>query len=285
MKFHQATADFFVPDGEPRDEALKRITHLGIGAHQDDLEFMAFHGILQCYENSQEWFGAVTCSDGGRSSRAGQFAHYSDLEIREARRNEQKRAASAGEYGVMIQLDYPSHAITAPSDAALENDLREILLATSPKVVYTHNPADKHETHVGVVLAALRAMRGMPKNLRPTKVIGCEVWRDLDWMPDEEKVIMDVSAGDHLAAKLNALFQTQIAGGKRYDQATIGRRSANATFLDPRQADGADQVIFGIDLTPLVTDESRDITEFVSGFIERFHDDVRRKLLQERSSR
>lgn len=44
--------DIFVPDGLPVTEAAGRITHLAIGAHQDDLEFMACHGIVTCYDRS-----------------------------------------------------------------------------------------------------------------------------------------------------------------------------------------------------------------------------------------
>jgi hypothetical protein len=47
-------------------------THLGIGAHQDDLEFMAFHGILALTTVTDRWFGGVTITDGRGSSRAGQ---------------------------------------------------------------------------------------------------------------------------------------------------------------------------------------------------------------------
>ena len=47
MTFHNSTAEIYVPDGKSVVAALKRVTHLGIGAHQDDLEFMAFHGILE----------------------------------------------------------------------------------------------------------------------------------------------------------------------------------------------------------------------------------------------
>ena len=48
MNLHIPTADIFIPDGQPPAAALARVTHLGIGAHQDDLEFMAFHGIEAC---------------------------------------------------------------------------------------------------------------------------------------------------------------------------------------------------------------------------------------------
>ena len=54
MDFSRFTAETFVPDGVPSASALGRITHLGIGAHPDDLEFMAFHGIATCFDHESE---------------------------------------------------------------------------------------------------------------------------------------------------------------------------------------------------------------------------------------
>ncbi|HXR03797.1 MAG TPA: PIG-L family deacetylase, partial [Verrucomicrobiae bacterium] len=193
-------------------------------------------------------------------------------------RTEQNTAAVVGRYGAMIQLDYPSRAVKSATDPSLKNDLKEIFSATRPQVVYTHNPADKHDTHVGVVIVALQAMRELPCEQRPKKVIGCEVWRSLDWLPDADKSLMDVSGHDNLAAALNGVFDSQIAGGKRYDLATLGRRAANATFFESHATDKSNQLIFGMDLTPAVADETKDIVEFVDGYIDRFHADVKTKL-------
>jgi LmbE family N-acetylglucosaminyl deacetylase len=278
MKFKNSTAGIFVPDGQPVAKAFSRITHLGIGAHQDDLEFMAFHGILECHASDKKWFGGVTCTNGAGSSRVGAYKDFTDAQLMTVRRAEQNAAAVVGKFGVMVQLDYPSSAVKSATDKSLQNDLKKILAATKPEIVYTHNPADKHDTHIGVVIAALQAMRELPKSQRPKRVIGCEVWRDLDWMLDTEKFPMNVSGHDHLAAALNGIFDSQIAGGKRYDLATLGRRSANATFFEAHASDAATQLIFGMDLTPLVQDESLDIVEFVCGFIERFNNDVKTKL-------
>jgi LmbE family N-acetylglucosaminyl deacetylase len=280
MKLQNPTAEIFIHDGKPHAEALARITHLGIGAHQDDLEFMAFHGILECFARNDRWFGGVTCTDGSGSSRTGAYADCSDAEMMAIRRKEQDTAAAIGGYGAMIQLDYPSHAVKSPTDGRLRQDLLAILDATRPETVYTHNPADKHDTHIGVTIAALQAIRELPRGHRPKKVIGCEVWRALDWLPDDEKVLMDVSGRDNLAAALNGIFDSQIAGGKRYDLATLGRRSANATFFDSHSTDASNQLIYGIDLTPLVADETKDIVDFVCDTIDRFNADVRRKLTQ-----
>jgi LmbE family N-acetylglucosaminyl deacetylase len=278
MKLHHASAQIIVPDGRPLAGALKRITHLGIGAHQDDLEFMAFHGILECFDRRDRWFGGVTCTNGAGSARTGAYARFNDAQMMAVRRAEQNHAASAGHYGVMIQLDYPSRAVKNAPAPGFKNDLKQILTATRPKIVYTHNLADKHDTHVGVALAVIQAMRELPRAKRPQKVIGCEVWRGLDWLNDADKVVMNVSGHDRLAAALNGEFHSQIAGGKRYDLATLGRRAANATFLESHATDTLSQAIFGMDLTPLVADETRDITEYVCGFIEKFQADVRQRL-------
>jgi LmbE family N-acetylglucosaminyl deacetylase len=280
MKLSQPASAIFIPDHQPVDLALDRITHLGIGAHQDDLEFMAFHGIIACVARDDRWFGGVTCTNGAGSSRHGPYADFSDEQMMATRHEEQNKAAIVGDYAAMFQLGYPSSLVKSPTDSALKDDLLKILNATRPDVVYTHNPADKHDTHIGVTIAALQAMRELPRERRPKQVIGCEVWRDLDWLPDSEKVIMDVSGHEPLAAALNGVFHSQIAGGKRYDLAITGRRAANATFFDSHTTDAATQVIFGMDLTPLVVDDSVEISSFVCRMIERFHADVRQKLGQ-----
>ena len=276
MKLHNANARLFVPD--QASEPLTRITHLGIGAHQDDLEFMAFHGILACFRSNEKWFGGVTCTDGAGSSRTGAYADFTDEEMQRVRVQEQEAAAVVGNYGAMIQLGYPSSAVKSSSDASLKNDLLQILSATRPDVVYTHNPADKHDTHIGVFASTIQALREMPAAERPKSVCGCEVWRGLDWMQDNEKVVHNVAAHENLAAALNGVFDSQIAGGKRYDLATLGRRRANATFFESHAVDECESVSFAMDLTPLVADPSLDIVEYVLEFIHRFEADVRSKL-------
>jgi len=276
MKFHSDSVRLFIPD--QASDPLSRITHLGIGAHQDDLEFMAFHGILDCFRSEEKWFGGVTCTDGAGSSRVGDYAEFTDEEMQKVRIQEQEAAAVVGHYGAMIQLGYPSCVVKNPSDFSLKNDLLQILLATRPDVVYTHNPTDKHETHIGVFAATIQALREMPAAARPKAVHGCEVWRGLDWMLDDEKLIHNVSAHENLAVALNGIFDSQIAGGKRYDLATLGRRRANATYFESHATDSGESIAFAMDLTPLVTDPSLDIVRYVLGFIHRFELDVQNKL-------
>jgi len=278
MRLHNPGARIFVPDGTPVDRALARVTHIGVGAHQDDLEIMAFHGIAACYGRVESWFAGITCTNGGGSPRAGLYAHYTDEEMQGVRRREQDKAAFIGEYGAMIQLVYPSAAIKTAGEPNVRADLDALLAAMNPSVVYTHNLADKHETHVGVAIALIEALRALPAERRPERVYGCEVWRDLDWLPDDEKVPLDVGGQDHLAAALLGVYDSQIAGGKRYDLATMGRRRANATYFESHGVDVSEAMTFAMDLTPLIRDDRLDIIEFATRPIDRFREGVRRTL-------
>ena len=273
-------ARLMIPDGLAAPEALRRTTHLGIGAHQDDLEFMAFHGILACYDQKDRWFGGVTITDGRGSSRAGKFQDWTDDQIAAERIREQDAAAVIGQYAFMAQLGHPSKSVRDARETVVRDDLFRILEATRPEVVYLHNLADKHDTHVGCALRCLEALRRLPKADRPQKVYGCEVWRDLDWLVDSEKTPMPVSARPELARALNEVFATQIAGGKRYDLAVIGRRTANATFSQAHATDQESAMQWAMDLNPLVQDESLDPIAYATGFIDRLKTDVTNRLRQ-----
>ena len=102
---------------------------------------------------------------------------------------------------------------------------------------------------------------------------GCEVWRDLDWVNDEEKIYMDCGPHPNLMRCLSAVFDSQIVGGKRYDLAAEGRRLANATFSASHACDTYTALNYAMDLTPLM-DERTDIAEYITGFIRRFERDV-----------
>ena len=138
------------------------------------------------------------------------------------------------------------------------NDLKQLVEAVCPEVIYTHNLADKHDTHVAVALRTIRALREVSKEARPWYLYGCEVWRDLDWLCDADKLVWDVHERENLGMALVGVFDSQISGGKRYDLATQGRWRANATYLASHGVDQSSAVSFGMDLTPLIEDEKLD---------------------------
>jgi len=99
MKLTKPEADLYVPDGRPPVDALARATHLAVGAHQDDLEFMALHGILECFGRSDRSFSGVTMTNGAGSARTGPYAACSNDEMVQIRVAEQRKAALIGGYG------------------------------------------------------------------------------------------------------------------------------------------------------------------------------------------
>lgn len=270
MKFHQNTAELFIPDGSTPENALRRTTHMAISAHLDDIEIMAVEPILRCFQQPDFWFSAVVMSDGRGSPRDDLYKDYSDDEMRVVRIKEQKKASIIGEYAALVLLDYPSKAIKDPTDKHTIDDLLLIFDAMSPQFIYTHNLADKHDTHVSTALRVIEALRRLPVAKRPKKLYGCEVWRSLDWLLDSDKVAFDLSAHENLQTALLGIYDSQICGGKRYDLATMGRRKANATYFESHDVDTFRGLSFGMDLTPLIEDDKKSINDFVQEYIGRF---------------
>jgi LmbE family N-acetylglucosaminyl deacetylase len=278
MKFHLETAEIYVPDDLPVEEALVRTTHLAVSAHQDDIEIMAAGPILECFQQNDKWFTGVVVADGRGSPRAGIYQQYDDEQMRLVRFKEQRKAAIVGEYAAQIMLDYPSRLIKDGRNKSTVEDLASILKATHPNEVYTHNLADKHDTHVSVALRVIEAIRSLPQAERPQKLYGCEVWRDLDWMVDRDKVAFDLSNQENLQAALLGVYDSQISGGKRYDLASLGRRRANSTYFESHGVDLTTGLSFGIDMTPLIMDDRLEPDSFLQQFIQRFSKDVSERL-------
>ncbi len=272
--FAQTNSEIYIPDGSDPAQALARTTHLCVAAHQDDIEIMAVEGILRAYEQPDVHFTGCVVTDGHGSPRAGKFADVSDDEMALIRVEEQREAARIGKYSAQVALGYPSAEVKKAGNQALKEDLKILIKETRPKVIYTHNLADKHNTHVAVLLRLLEALRELEPEELPEQLIGCEVWRNLDWMPDEKKVVMDVSANKDLQAQLVDVFVSQVQGGKNYTDAVLGRRVANATFFASHSTDKATGLIFGMDMTPLLKNKGLDPADYVKTFLEEFHESV-----------
>ena len=127
LSLSNPSADVFVPDGADFGSALARTTHLAIGAHQDDLEFMAAHGVVECFQNSARWFTGVVVTDGAGSARDFEYKAYSNEQMMAVRRLEQRKAAFVGEYSAMLQLGHPSQAVKdAAASGVVVRDVPEL---------------------------------------------------------------------------------------------------------------------------------------------------------------
>ncbi len=278
MRFQLATAEIYVPDGMPAEQAIQRTTHLAVSAHHDDIEIMATAPILECYQRGNLWFSGVVVTDGRGSPRSGIYQDYTDEEMRRVRFKEQRKAATIGEYGSLVMLDYPSKVIKDGRSTHPIEDLAQILRTTRPQIVYTHNLTDKHDTHVSTALRLIAAIRSLPQAERPQKLYGCEVWRDLDWMVDSDKTAFDLSSHENLQAALLGVYDSQISGGKRYDLASLGRRRANATYFESHGVDVSTGLSYAMDLTPLIISPEKYIISYVQEHIQHFAHDVADRL-------
>lgn len=279
MKQNHPAADIYVPDATLTPEAaLARTTHLCVAAHQDDIEIMAYHGIAECFGRNDRWFSGVVVTNGAGSPRSGVYANYTDTQMQDVRRQEQRKAAFVGDYSIQLQLAHPSSAVKEKGNAAVQSDLVAIFAAAGAEVVYLHQPADKHDTHIGVLAHSIAALRKIPADRRPKRVLGCEVWRDLDWMVDTDKQVLDAGKFPNLAMALVGVFDSQITGGKRYDLATAGRRIAHATYHTSHATDQFQGISWAMDLTPLVENPALSIADYTQGYLERFRQDVAARL-------
>jgi len=277
MRLANKAAEIFIPNGTGEHTALRQTTDLCIAAHQDDIEIMAYGAIANCYGRADRHFTGVVVTDGGGSPRSGVYANYSDDDMKLIRAGEQKTAAIIGRYSAQLLLAYTSSEVKDPTNRTLIEEVKEIILSTSPDVLYTHNLADKHDTHVAVVMHVIRALRELPVRKRPAKVISMEVWRSLDWLSDEDKVVQDTSLYPNIAASIVGVFDSQVSGGKHYDTATLGRRLANATFFASDSVDDLKSANFGLDITELVNSNATP-SEFISGYINKFKDEVEKRI-------
>lgn len=262
----------------PKSAKNKKIKYLGIAAHQDDIEIMAFDGISKGYRSKKYSFAAIVTCDGSGSARSGKYKNYTDEMMKKTRILEQQKASEIGKYEKLYMLNYSSGEVKNPNNDDLVDEYYKIILDIQPEVIYTHNLLDKHLTHLGVVCKVIKALRKLPKDKQPKVVYGCEVWRDLDWVSDKYKIEFDVSKNIKLAKDILNVFDSQIVGGKRYDLATIGRRYSNATYCASHNVDSCKMISYAIDLTPLMVDINIDIKQYALYLIKEFKNEVEQSL-------
>ena len=278
MKLANKNANLYFPPSSGKN--LADTTHMCIAAHQDDIEIMAVGAILECFGKNDKKFTGVTVTDGAGSPRTGIYENVTDEDMKKTRALEQETAAAIGCYNAQFQLYYPSSAVKDNKNAPLVNELKDIIVAASPRFLFMHNFADKHDTHVAVALRTLEALRKVPKDARPQRIYSMEVWRSLDWVRDDQKLLFDTSQDEFLQAALLGVYHSQIAGGKRYDVACLGRKRANATYVATHDTDDYIAAEYGIDITELVNDENQTPVQFIGKYIENLKQDIDARILK-----
>lgn len=272
MKFKNSKAKYFPGVGKNNSENV-----LIIGAHPDDAEFMAYQIISQAYKNEKIAIHVVILTDGANSPRTGIYSSYDGETMIKVREEEQVNAMKIGEYTSLMMLNYTSGEIKS-LDQRAKDDIKMIIDEIKPSSIYIHNPFDKHPTHIGSCRLSLLSIN----ELKPDyveHVFGCEVWQSLEWLPIEDKINSDTSLyHEELFKPLVASFVSQIAGGKNYDVALIGRWKANATFLDSHTVDLFEYVSFMCDLTPVAFSKV-DLKDYVTNILYKFTKKISQEII------
>ena len=261
---------YITPDKD-ENQALAVTTHLAIVAHQDDAEIIGYSGIHECFLEPNQWISSFTLTNGAVASRGGKYDLISNDQLSNIRQKEQIKAAQIGEYAFCKQWDCSSSDLKA-SPKEMANKLARELSSCRPNVIYTHNPADKHATHITtcrIAIEAVKAMREIDPTYNP-KVLGVEVWGSLDWLPEEYKIELDCSPMPNLEQALIGIYDSQIDGNKGYDKAVLGRRIANATFTSSHQEDSFRAINLALDLSPLLHDKSLTIEQYLKSILDTF---------------
>lgn len=269
-----AGAVVHVPGGGDPLAALAAATDVGVVAHPDDLELLLAAPVLACGDDPARSFCGVVCTDGAGSVRPSAMADLDAAAFVAVRAAEQVAAAEAAGMGAVVLLGLPSNDVrgTGSERDAVVDALAALLSACRPDVVHTHDPADAHRSHVAVATATVSALRRLPTEARPTRLIGWEGWRDLGWLSEARVVHGDLSGRTDAAVEFARHHASQL-GPKRYDVAVAGRWQANATFAAQREQDSATALARGVDLTPLLDDDV-DPAAYVAGLVRSFAEGV-----------
>lgn len=268
MEFINIGAELFIPDGVPENLALPRTTSMAISAHEDDIEMMAVHGILECFHKDTEWFSGVVLTDGAGSLLGGEYTDRNS--IVETRKREQKKAAYVCEYGSQFMLNYSSEEIKDKTKVVATEEIKRILLLTRPRIIYTHNLFDKHDTHLATAIRVISALRQIKEEYRPQNIWGCEMWGSLEWIDD--KKIFDISRHYNIARAAIGVFDSQMAGGKEYQEAIGARHKANATFGVKEKKDSCNFASYAMDMTELVYED--DLAKAAAKIIDKYKEDT-----------
>jgi LmbE family N-acetylglucosaminyl deacetylase len=266
---------FYSPQGLSPTDAKSRVRVLAVGAHPDDLEFMCLEPIARC--RAQRNFGGLIVTSGSGSLRAPEHTNLSAAAYAEIRWEEQKKAARLGEYAFVDSLNVESATLRDASGLARLADTFENYFADlSLEALYMHQPFDRHASHVRVCFALLEALRRLPKSKRPAQILGCEVWRNLDWAPKSTKQLRPLSRADlELQVRLAEVFVSQAdpKTAKNYVQALVGRKTANAVFQEGLTQDSGVALEVFVDLAPWV-DSKLSWRELGDQFLNEFREEA-----------
>lgn len=264
---------------KPIDANNGIVKNIIIAAHKDDGEMIGIKAIDDSIKKNESLV-MIILTNGSGCPRVGYYESVSDEDMVEIRTSEQKRASEIGRYNTLYLLDHPSKVVQEKQKIVID-EIKDILLKY-PEIenIYIHNPFDKHKTHIAsceVAVEAIKEVYQEGKLKKLSKVLGVEVWRSLDWLPDKYKVTIDTTGAEFISQNIMAVFVSQNSA-KRYDEAISNRRLANATFNESHESNSCTSLMYAIDLMEPIQNVHKNLADLLTENLDLFEKELRKNL-------
>lgn len=235
-------------------------------AHPDDAEFGCYALIRKCMKEGKRLL-VIVVTTGSKCPLAGSFADRAE-EMERIRAEEQFEAARIGNYSVLM-LGYESADLRGAGSDLVCGVLEQILSQCSAAEIWTHNPFDRHPTHLSVLRLLLAAIRRMNRSKRPTKLYGAELWGGLDHVPAEHIEEFDVSDDLGLRRALIEAFRSQNEA-KNYAAGVPGREAGHATFRASHSNNRMTACDLALNMAPLLEDDTLSLEDWTKQLLDKY---------------
>lgn len=258
----------WTPAGSNIQSALAKANSIAVVAHADDALIMlpdqatAVGGTSGLIE--------ILVTDGAGSVLPPGCRTQSELVA--LREHEEIRVAQRAGFGGVIFLRASSATVRDTGERRVTQSIAAILACTHPEILVTHNPFDRHPTHLAVLARVLDAICRVPRRAWPLRLLGGEVWGGLDFLPAEIVQAHDISAQIETIGELMRLYETQNIN-QHYDLGAVGRYLSHATFHSSHARNEAVAMALTIDMTALLGRPASSLPDFVVRWFDRARND------------
>jgi hypothetical protein len=226
-----------LPAASPLHVARAGHAPLRRSAHQDDIEIMAHAGICDCLEANRArkplaaWWSPTAPAPRALVQVLELHRRADAVGIRRDGATPRRRSSAATRSS--SSSAHPSADVKSggPRRGVARRPHTAIFAgACSPECRLSAQPGGQARHPRRRARRCLEALRALPPGARPRRVLGCEVWRDLDWLVDADKVALDSGRHPELAAQ--TLLKPSIPRSPEANATTSRRSGRRAATRD-----------------------------------------------------
>ena len=230
--------------------------NIGVFAHPDDAEISSGLPML----GAKNGWLTVIVTDGAMSVSHADLGEHSVKELVDIRWKEQCDAAVISKTPA-IHLSYPSAAVNGVMGLAKQAEVVSVLASwvnTMPNIksIYTHNPIDKHPTHLGILNVLAGALYSERFNPKIEEIYGMKVWGGVDALPEKQFKLFSTT-DQEIIDKIEAMVKCYKSQNRILDRllarGTVGGMIEKSVYAtNPYDNKSPLGSLLGIDITELI---------------------------------